>query len=105
MFEDIRKNKMKTGFIISGFILVITLILYYLFMAFDLGAPLAIFISLLFSILSCWATYYNSDKIILSISNARPATIEENKRIINILDGLMISSGLLYRPRLYKCWS
>jgi len=101
MFEDIRKNKMKTGFIISGFILVITLILYYLFMAFDLGAPLAIFISLLFSILSCWATYYNSDKIILSISNARPATIEENKRIINILDGLMISSGLLYRPRLY----
>ena len=101
MFEDVRRNKMKTGFIVSGFILIITLILYYLCMAFDLDAPFAIFISLLFSILSCWATYYNSDKIILSVSNARPATVEEHKKIINILDGLMISSGLSYKPRLY----
>ena len=101
MFEDVRKNKMKTGFIISGFILVITLILYYLCIAFDFSAPTAIFIALLFSILSCWATYYNSDKIILAVSKARPATVEENKKIINILDGLMISSGLSYRPRLY----
>lgn len=101
MFEDIRKNKMKTGFIISGFILIITLILYYLCMAFDLDASVAIFISLLFSIISCWASYYNSDKIILAVSHARPATVEEDKKIINILDGLMISSGLTHRPRLY----
>lgn len=101
MFEDVKKNKMKTGFIISGFILIITLILYYLCMAFDFSAPTAIFVALLFSILSCWATYYNSDKIILAVSNARPATVEENKKIINILDGLMISSGLSYKPRLY----
>lgn len=101
MFEDIRKNKIKTGFIISGFILIITLILYYLCMAFNFNASTAIFVALSFSILSCWATYYNSDKIILSISKARPATIEEHKKIINILDGLMISSGLSYKPRLY----
>ncbi len=101
MLEDVRRNKMKTGFIVSGFILIITLILYYLCMTFDLDASFAIFISLLFSILSCWATYYNSDKIILSVSHARPATVEEHKKIINILDGLMISSGLSYKPRLY----
>lgn len=101
MFEDIRRNKMKTGFIVSGFILIITLILYYLCMAFDLDASVAIFISLLFSIISCWASYYNSDKIILAVSHARPATVEEDKKIINILDGLMISSGLTHRPRLY----
>lgn len=101
MFEDVRKNKIKTGFIISGFILIITLILYYLCMAFEFSAPTAIFIALLFSILSCWATYYNSDKIILAVSKARPATAEEDKKIINILDGLMISSGLSHKPRLY----
>lgn len=101
MFEDIKKNKIKSGFIIFGFILVISLILYYLCIAFDFSAPTAIFISLLFSVLSCWATYYNSDKIILSVCNARAATLEEDKKIINILDGLMISSSLSHRPRLY----
>ena len=101
MFEDIRKNKRKSVFIVFGFILVITLILYYICMAFDLSAPLAITIALAFSILSAWASYYNSDKIILSITHARPATEDEDKKIINILDGLMISSGFSYRPKLY----
>lgn len=101
MFEDIKKNKRKSIFIVFGFVLIITLILYYICMAFDLSAPIAIIIALTFSIIASWASYYNSDKIILSISKARPATEEEDKKIINILDGLMISSGLSHRPRLY----
>lgn len=101
MFEDVRKNKIKTGFIISTFILIITLILYYLCMAFDLDAFTSILFALFFSIISCWASYYNSDKIILAVSNAKPATEEENKKIMNILDGLMISSGLSHKPKLY----
>ena len=101
MFEDIKRNKRKSMFIIFGFILVITLILYYLCMAFDFSAPTAITIALLFSILSAWASYYNSDKIILSVTKARPATEAEDKKIINILEGLMVSSGLSHKPRLY----
>lgn len=101
MFEDIRKNKRKSIFIVFGFVLIITLILYYICMAFDISGPMAITISLLFSILASWASYYNSDKIILSVTKARPATEEEDKKIINILEGLMISSGLSYKPRLY----
>ena len=101
MFEDIRRNKIKSGFIVFGFILMITLIVYYISMAFDLSAPIALTIALSFSIISCWGSYYYSDKIILAVSHARPATEEEDKKIINILDGLMISSGLPSRPRLY----
>ena len=101
MFEDVRKNKIKSGFIIFGFILIITLIIYYISMAFDIDAPVALTIALLFSIISSWVSYYFSDKIILAVSNARPATEAEDKKIINILDGLMISSGLSSRPRLY----
>ena len=101
MFEDVRKNKRKTVYIVSGFILMITLIVYYICMAFDFDIYFALFIALTFSIISTFATYYNSDKIILAVSNAKPATEEENKKIINILDGLMISSGLPARPRLY----
>lgn len=101
MLEDVRKNKFKSGLIVFGFVLIVTLILYYICMAFDLSAPMAITISLAFSILTSWASYYNSDKIILAVTKARPATEVEDKKIINILEGLMISSGLSYKPRLY----
>ena len=101
MLDDVRKNKRKSIFIVFSFVLIITLILYYICMAFDLSAPVAIIISLGFSILASWASYYNSDKIILSVTKARPATEEEDKKIINILEGLMISSGLSHKPKLY----
>ena len=100
MFEDIKKNKIKTGAIISIFIVIITLIVYYICMAFDLGY-MSIFIALTISIISAFASYYNCDKIVLSMNKARPATEEEYSKLNNILDALMVSSGLEYRPNLY----
>lgn len=100
MYEDIRSNKLKSGVIISIFIIVITLIIYYICMAFDLGV-MSIIIALAVSIISAWASYYNSDKMILSMSKARPATPEENKKLINILDALVVSSGIGVTPKLY----
>lgn len=100
MLEDVRKNKFKTGIIVSVFILVITLIVYYICYAFDFG-PMSIVIALIVSIISAWSSYYYSDKIVLKMSDARPATEEEDKKIINILDALMVSSGLSTKPKLY----
>lgn len=101
MFEDIKKNKIKSGIIVLGFILVVTLVIYYIAMALDFSGPVAIFIAMTFSIISSFASYYNSDKIILSVTKARPATLEEDRKIVHILDALMISSGLSHRPKLY----
>ena len=100
MFETIRKNKIESMAIVFAFIGIITLILYYVFMALDFGSG-AIIISLIFSIGSAWGSYYYSDKIILSMNKARPATKEENLKLVNILDSLMVSSGLEHRPALY----
>lgn len=100
MYEDIKRNKIKTGLIISIYIIVVTLIVYYICYALDFGV-FSIILALIFSIASAWGSYYYSDKIILSLNGARPATEEENKKLINILDGLMISSGLKARPKLY----
>lgn len=100
MIQDIKANKLKTGFIVSVFIVVITLILYYIAQYFEFG-PYAIVVALGFSIISAWASYYNSDKIVLSLNKARPATHEEDQKIVNILDSLMASSGLTTKPRLY----
>ena len=100
MFETIRKNKIESMAIVSAFIVVITLILYYIFMALDFGG-MAIIFALIFSISSAWGSYYYSDKIILKMNKARPATKEENLKLVNILDALMVSSGLEHRPGLY----
>lgn len=100
MFENIKKNKIESGIIIGIFILVITLIVYYICYALDLGAFSVVF-ALTFSIASAWGSYYYSDKIVLSLNRARPATKEEDLKIVNILDALMVTSGLSTKPRLY----
>lgn len=100
MFENTRKNKIESGIIIGIFILVITLIVYYICNALNLGT-FSIIIALIFSISSAWASYYYSDKIVLSINKARPATKEEDQKLVNIFDSLMISAGLPCKPRLY----
>ena len=100
MFETTKKNKIESGVIIGIFIVVITLIVYYICHALKLG-NISIIIALIFSIVSAWGSYYYSDKIVLSINKARPATKEENLQLVNILDSLMVASGLTTKPRLY----
>lgn len=100
MFEDIRRNKIKTAGIVGIFIFIITLIVYYICIAFDMG-EVSIVVALIFSLISAFATYYSCDKIVLASCRARPATKEENLKLVNILDALVISSGLTVKPRLY----
>ncbi len=100
MYQDIKRNKIKTGFIISAYVIILTLIIYYICYALDFGTFSIIF-ALITAISSAWGSYYYSDKIVLSINNARPATEAENKKLIDILDALMVSSGLSTKPKLY----
>ena len=100
MFKNIRKNKIESGVIVSIFIIVITLIVYFICNALNLGT-ISIVIALVFSIASAWGSYYYSDKIVLSVNKARPATKEEDQKLVNILDALMVASGLPNKPRLY----
>lgn len=100
MFKNIISNKLKSWIIIFGFLTLISLILYYVCMSLNLG-PISIVISLIFSVVSTWGSYYYSDKIILGINKARPATKAENLQLVNILDSLVTSSGLSCTPRLY----
>ena len=100
MFEDIKKNKRKSWLIVSLFLIIITLIIYYVCMALDLG-PISIVIALVFSVVTSWSSYYYSDKIVLKFNRARPATKEENQKLVNILDALVVSAGLVHKPDLY----
>ena len=100
MFEDIKKNKIKSWFIVLLFLAFIAVIVYYICMALDLG-ELSIIIAMIFAIVSTWGSYYYSDKIVLKLNNARLATKEEDLKLVNILDSLVISAGLQEKPQLY----
>lgn len=100
MYSDIGKNKFKTGIIVLLFCTIISVILYYICYAFDFG-EYAIIIALGFSIITTVLTYYNCDKVVLASVQARPATHEEDLQLTNILDALMIPSGLTTKPKLY----
>ncbi len=99
ILKEVRDNKVESFFIVSIFILFVTFIVYFVCMYFELGY-LSIVIALIFSFASAFISYYNSDKIILSMNGARKATEEEDKLLMSILDSLCIASGLP-RPALY----
>ena len=100
MFEDIKKNKIKSGLIVFMFLAFISIIVYYICMAFDLG-ELSLVIAFIFAVLSTAGSYFYSDKIVLKLNNARPATREEDLKLVNILDSLVISAGLPEKPQVY----
>ena len=100
MFKNTRKNKLESGVIIGIFIIIITLIVYYVCNALSLGS-LSIVIALIFSIATAWGSYYYSDKIVLASCKARPATKEEDLQLVNILDSLMVTADLPKKPDLY----
>lgn len=100
MYEDIKKNKIKTGVIVFLFTLMIAVIIYAVCEFLGLGEYTIVFAAI-FSIISAIATYYNCDKIVLASVKARPATREEDLQLTNILDGLMVASGVEAKPRLY----
>ncbi len=99
ILKAVRDNKIHTYFIILGFFLIISLIIYFICYYLNLGV-FSIVIALGVSIATSIASYYNCDKMVLAINGARPATEEQDKLLSSLLDGLCIASGLP-RPKLY----
>lgn len=100
MFDLTIKNKRKTTLIVIGFAIFIGIIVYALIYLFAEGSMFAFTFAMLAAILSSIGAYYNCDKIVLSMSNARPATMAQNQRMIENLEGLCIAAGVPV-PKLY----
>lgn len=100
ILKEVRTNKIKTGLIISIFFIFITLFVYFLSRLFIGNVYIAAIIGFSFSIISALISYYNSDKMILKLNGARPATREEFLQLNISLEGLCIAAGLPM-PKLY----
>lgn len=99
VYEQVDANKRKSLIIILLFILFVTGVIYVFGRAFGYG-PEMIGLALVFSGLTSFASYYFSDKIILTISGARPASKQKDFNFYTVVENLSMADQLPM-PKLY----
>src|SRR5207248_1796550 len=82
-----------------GFVVVITLAATAVVLLFG-GGWVGVIIAFVLAMALAWGSYYNSDKIAIAASRAKPADETEYRRYHNLVEGLCIAAGLP-KPRLY----
>lgn len=100
VYNEVAANKRKSLLIIILFIIFVTTVGYVLGKALGYGLTFT-GVVLIISGLASFFSYYYSDKIVLSISGAKPVDENKNKRLYHIVENLTIASGLPL-PKIYE---
>lgn len=98
MYEHISANKIKSGLLVVLFVGIIGGLGYVFSEA--TGAGYVLPMAVIFAVVSSIGSYYYSDRIVLAMSKARPATREEHAFLINSVEGLALAAGIPV-PRIY----
>jgi heat shock protein HtpX len=93
MYEQIASNKRKSFLLVFLFIAAIVF-LGWVFDQVSGGGVVALPLAVVIALVSALGSYYASDKIVLSISKARPVTKEEFPYLFNVVEGLTIAAGV-----------
>ena len=88
-------NKRKTYFLLAAMGLLTWVVAYAALTYFGAGTtsfvvPLAVGISLV----GVWGSYYGSDKLVLTMTGARVIQREDNPELFNVIEEVVIASGL-----------
>ena len=98
-YELVDANKFKSNLVIFGFIVFITISAYFIGYALGYGLDFVGF-ALIFSGIASFASYYYSDRIVLSLSNAKPAKRSEHFDYYTVSENLS-HAARIPMPRLY----
>jgi len=99
MYEQIAANKYKSWALIVIFSAFV-LFLGYIFGKQTGSGPFGFILALIIATFMSFASYYYSDKIILTMSRARPVKKEEFPYLYNVVEGLSIAAGVPV-PKMY----
>jgi len=99
IYEQVDANKRKSWIIIILFILFITGVAWVFSQTLEFG-PGFIGVALIISGIMSFASYYWSDKIILSLSGARPADKEKDFDFYTVTENLIMAARIPM-PKLY----
>ena len=93
MYEQISRNKWKSAALIVFFVAFIFLLTWFFEYVTGWGkGGLALAVAVAMGMAA--VGYYASDKIVLGISRARPASKEEYPYLYNVVEGLAIAAGI-----------
>lgn len=99
VYEQVDLNKRKSFLIMASFMVVITSTIYVFAKLLDFGLSW-IGLALVFSGITSLGSYYWGDKLILAISQARPATREKDFMFYTVVENLCLGAQLP-KPKLY----
>jgi heat shock protein HtpX len=99
VYERIGSNVRKSWLLVGGFVVFVLVVGLVVGQAFGYGYwPLAI--SGVIAVVMSWGSYFNSDKIALSMSKAVPADETQYAQLHNIVESLCLAAGM-QKPRVY----
>ncbi len=99
VYEQVDRNKRRSALVIILFAVFVAAATYFLGRAFGYG-PGFIGFALIFSGLISFAGYWYSDKIILTVSHARPASKEKDYKFFTAVENMSLAAGIPL-PALY----
>jgi len=99
VYEQIDTNKRRTVLIMTGFVVFVTGFIYLLGQVLETG-PETIFLAITFSLFSSIGSYFWGDKIVLSISGAKPANKKDHYNFYTAAENLALATQIP-TPKLY----
>lgn len=99
IYEQVDRNKRKSFLVMAAFVAFITFVVWVLGQALDYG-PAGVGMALIVAGLISFSSYYWSDKIILTISKARPASRKKDFLFYTVVENLCLAAQIP-KPRLY----
>lgn len=93
VYEQVDRNKRRSTFVLFCFAVFVAFTTYILGRVFGYGSSF-VGMALIISGVSSFLGYWYSDKIILALSGARPATKKEDNLLISVAENLSIATGI-----------
>jgi len=98
LYNNVRNNIVKTYLLLSIFIMVFGVFGYCIY--YYTKNEAYIYLALIYALISSIVSYWFSDKIILSMSSAKPVNHDDNQELYHLVENLCITAGLPM-PRIY----
>ena len=98
LYTQQSSNIFKTWLLMGGFLIMVIAIGYAV--AWYMQSPIILYGAVAFAVLTNIYSYWYSDKLVLKMTNAVPATMEQHRELINIVENLSITAGLPM-PKVY----
>ncbi|MDD3531426.1 MAG: M48 family metalloprotease [Candidatus Pacebacteria bacterium] len=98
LYEQRSSNIRRTWALVLGFLILVIAIGYAI--AWYYGNPFILYVAVFIAFATNFYAYWESDKLVLSLSHARPATREEFFDLYTVTENLAITAGLP-KPKLF----